>query len=423
MTLFFGWYIMAKKVTPLTNTQVKLIKACDKEYILSDGDGLQLKIKSSGSKTWVFKYSKPFTKKRTNLGLGCYPEVSLAQARDKRKAYRELLAKDIDPKAYKDQAHLKEQEKHNNSLQVVAENWFGIKETAITTGYAKDIWRSLELHIFPTLGKCPVASLTAPVVIAVLKKVAAAGNLETVRRLAQRLNEIMTFAVNTGLIHANPLSGIKSAFEKPKREHMPTIKPEELPELMQMLNRANLQMITRALIEWQLHTMTRSNEAAKAEWSEIDLENKRWIIPASRMKMKREHTIPLTEQALAILTVLEPFKRPYCPYLFPSNRDPKKHINTETVNKVLRRIGYQNRLVAHGFRALASTTLNEQEFNPDVIEAALAHVDKNTVRKVYNRAEYLKHRIKLMCWWSEHIENSAKGNLSVIAGIKLRKVV
>jgi len=308
-------------------------------------------------------------------------------------------------------------------LQVVAENWFGIKETAITTDYAKDIWRSLELHLFPTLGKYPVASLTAPVVIAVLKKVAEAGNLETVRRLAQRLNEIMTFAVNTGLVHANPLSGIKSAFEKPKREHMPTIKPEELPELMLTLNRANLQMITRALIEWQLHTMTRSNEAAKAEWSEIDIENKLWVIPASRMKMKREHTIPLTNQMLDILTLLENFKRTHSPYLFPSHNAPKKHINTETVNKVLRRIGYQNRLVAHGFRALASTTLNEQEFNPDVIEAALAHVDKNAVRKAYNRAEYLKHRIELMCWWSDHIENSAKGSLSITAEVQLRKVV
>jgi len=414
---------MAKKTTPLTNTQVKQAKALEKEYTLSDGDGLQLKIKPTGSKTWVFKYTKPFTKSRTNIGFGIYPEVSLAQAREKRKQAREQLAQDLDPKAYKDEQHLKQQEIHSNTLGVVAENWFCIKETEITTGYAKDIWRSLELHLFPTLGKYPVASLTAPVVISVLKKVANAGNLETVRRLAQRLNEIMTFAVNTGLIHSNPLSGIKSAFEKPKREHMPTIKPEELPELMQTLNHANLQAVTRALIEWQLHTMTRSNEAAKAEWSEIDLEKKIWVIPASRMKMKREHTIPLTEQSLAILTVLKSFQRPYCPYLFPSNRDPKKHINTETVNKVLRRIGYQNRLVAHGFRALASTTLNEQEFNPDVIEAALAHVDKNAVRKAYNRAEYLKLRTELMRWWSKHIENSAMGNLSVTAEIKQRKVV
>jgi integrase len=192
---------------------------------------------------------------------------------------------------------------------------------------------------------------------------------------------------------------------------------------MQTLNRANLQIITRSLIEFQLHTMTRSNEAAKAEWSEIDLENKVWVIPAARMKMKREHTIPLTKQTIKILAVLQNFKSPHCPYLFPSSRAPRKHINTETVNKALRRIGYQNRLVAHGFRALASTTLNEQEFNPDVIEAALAHVDKNSVRKAYNRAEYLKHRIELMTWWYEHIENKATGSLSVTADIKHLKPV
>lgn len=408
---------MAKKITPLSSSKVKQAKPLDKEYTLADGDGLQLKVKPTGSKTWVFKYTKPFTKSRTNIGFGIYPEVSLLQARDKRKQARELLAQDIDPKVHKD-AHLQKQlDIHNNTLQVVAKSWFTIKESSISIGYAKDIWRSLELHIFPSLGKYPVASLSAPMVIAVLKKVSKGGNLETVRRLAQRLNEIMTFSVNTGLIHANALSGISAAFEKPVSRHMATIKPNELPTLMQTLNASNINVITRALIEFQLHTMTRSNEAAKAEWSEIDIENKLWVIPAERMKMKREHSIPLTEQMLAILSVLENFKRPYCTYLFPSNRDPKKHIHTETVNKVLRRIGYKDRLVAHGFRALASTTLNEQEFNPDVIEAALAHVDKNTVRKAYNRAEYLKPRTELMTWWSNHVDDASKGCLSVTSNI------
>lgn len=143
---------MAKKVIPLTNTQVKQVKAQEKEYILSDGDGLQLKIKLSGSKTWVFKYSKPFTKKRSNIGFGVYPEVSLAQARDKRKQARELLAQDVDPKAYKDEQQLIQQEIHSNTLQVVSRNWFGIKESSISLNYAKDIWRSMELHIFPSLG-------------------------------------------------------------------------------------------------------------------------------------------------------------------------------------------------------------------------------------------------------------------------------
>lgn len=404
---------MAKKIAPLTNTQVKQFKALDKEFTLSDGNGLQLRIKPSGSKTWVLKYSKPFTKARSNIGLGTYPEVSLASAREKREAARELLAKDIDPKSVKDQEKLKQQEIHNNTLQAVAKSWFGIKEPSISNNYAKDIWRSLDLHVFPTIGKHPITHLTAPLVIATLKRVEKAGNLETVRRLAQRINEIMTFAVNTGLITTNNLSGIKSAFEKPISQHMATITPEELPELLRTLNQSNLNKVTRSLIEWQLHTMTRSNEAANAVWSEIDFENSLWIIPPARMKMKREHIVPLTQYTLNLLEVLKTLKSGHNDYLFPSRTNPKKHINTETVNKVLRRIGYKDRLVAHGFRALASTTLNEQEFNPDVIEAALAHVDKNAIRKAYNRSKYLKSRTELMAWWSSHIENCSKGSLGI----------
>lgn len=414
---------MAKKVTPLTNTQVKQARAREKEYILSDGDGLQLKVKSTGSKTWVLKYSKPFTKTRTNIGFGIYPHVSLAQAREKRKEARELLAQDIDPKVFRDDSKSTQRKEYQNTLEAIATDWFSIKKSEIKPDYAKDIWRSLEIHVFPPLGKYPVTKLSAPIAIEALKKVAMAGNLETVRRLAQRLNEIMTYAVNTGLIHANPLNGIRAAFEKPKKQHMPTIKPEELPELMTVINAATLKVVTRSLIEWQLHTMTRSNESAKARWEEVDFENSFWIIPAERMKMGREHTIPLTPQVLDILKVLQQFRKPYSEYLFPSNINPKKHINTETVNKVLRRIGYQNRLVAHGFRALASTTLNEQEFNPDVIEAALAHVDRNAVRKAYNRSEYLERRRSLMCWWSDHIEQCSNGKMSVTSNIKHLKVI
>jgi integrase len=153
-------------------------------------------------------------------------------------------------------------------------------------------------------------------------------------------------------------------------------------------------------------------------WSEIDFENSLWVIPAARMKMKREHIVPLTKQSLNLLEVLKTLKSAHNDYLFPSRTNPKMHINTETVNKVLRRIGYKNKLVAHGLRALASTTLNEQEFNPDVIEAALAHVDKNAIRKAYNRSKYLKPRAELMCWWSNHIEGCSKGSLSVTASIK-----
>ncbi|WP_353518268.1 integrase domain-containing protein [Thalassotalea sp. SU-HH00458] len=408
---------MARRTNPLTNTEVKQAKPKDKEYNLADGDGLHLRIKPSGSKLWLFNYTRPFIKKRANISFGSYPAVSLANAREKRKEAHELLAQDIDPKEHRIEVQTQKKGLLENTLKSVAVDWFDIKKNSIKQDYAKDIWRSLEIHVFPALGKYPVSKLTAPIAIDALKKVSSAGNLETARRLTQRLNEIMTFSVNTGLIHANPLSGINAAFEKPKRQHMATIKPDELPEFMQTLNAANLVVVTRALIEFQLHTMTRSNEAAKVCWEEFDLENKLWIIPGSRMKMGREHIIPLTPQVLDILKVLERFRKPFTDFVFPSRYNPKKHVNTETVNKALRRIGYKDRLVAHGFRALASTTLNEKEFNPDVIEASLAHVDKNEVRKAYNRANYLDKRREMMNWWSDHIEMCSVGNMSVASNI------
>jgi integrase len=409
---------MAKKVAPLTNTAVKQTKPKEKEYTLSDGDGLELRVRPTGSKRWVIKYYQPFTKKRTNLGLGTYPEISLAQARAKRKEIRELLAQDIDPKEHKDDKKRQQQEKLLNTFEQVAANWFEIKKTEIKPDTAKDLWRSLEIHIFPTLGKYPISKISAPIVIDELKPIAAKGTLETVKRLTQRLNEIMTYAVNTGLIHANPLTGIRSAFKKPTKQNMPTLTPDELPEFLKALSYASIKLVTRCLIEWQLHTMVRPSEAAGAKWSEIDFENKLWVIPAERMKKAREHTVPLTQQSLEILERLQPISG-HKEYIFPADRDPKKHTNESTANAAIKRMGYHNRLVAHGMRALASTTLNEQGFDGDVIEAALAHVDKNEVRRAYNRAEYLERRQRLMYWWSEHVEQAQVGKINTSQNLKV----
>jgi integrase len=403
---------MAKKVNPLTNTQVKQAKPKDKIYKLSDGDGLQLRIMPNGSKQWLLDYFKPFTKKRTSLSLGAYPEVSILEARKKRVASRELLAKDIDPKEYKDDQHREQLLIASHTLKSVAEDWFAIKKTTITDVTAKSLWRKFENHVFPKLGHRPIDKILAPEAIEALKPLAAKGNLETTGKIIGHLNNIMTHALNTGILQHNPLSGIRSAFSAPKVTNMPTIKPDELGKLMKDISYASIKLVTRCLIEWQLHTMTRPSESAKAEWSEIDLENKLWVIPAERMKMRLEHKVPLTEQAIEILERLKPITG-HRKYLFPSHIDHKKHCNVETANKALIRMGYKNRLVAHGLRALASTTLNEKAFNPDVIEAALSHVEKNEVRRAYNRAEYLESRRELMCWWSEHIQQAAIGSLSV----------
>ena len=396
------------KTNPLTNTEVKQAKPREKVYKLSDGKGLQLRIKPNGNKSWLLDYVKPHTGKRSSIGFGGYPEVSLADARKLRDSARQGLAKGIDPKEHKDEIKRVQQEKHANTFFHVATNWFEIKKTEIKPDTAKDLWRSLEIHLFPSLAKYPISKITAPIVIDELKPIAAKGTLETVKRLSQRLNEIMTYAVNTGLIHANPLTGIRSAFKKPAKQNMPTISPDELPYFLKTLQYASIKLVTRCLIEWQLHTMVRPSEAAGAKWSEIDLENNLWVIPAERMKKAREHTVPLTEQSLEILQRLQPISG-HREYVFPADRDPKKHANESTANAAIKRMGYHNRLVAHGMRSLASTTLNEQGFDGDVIEAALAHVDKNEVRRAYNRAEYLERRQKLMYWWSKHIENAQHG--------------
>ncbi len=343
-----------------------------------------------------------------NIGIGAFPNISLKEAREFRTKYRALLAKDIDPQEHRDEQNAKETEAHGNTLKSVTEKWLEIKKGSVSKDHADDILRSLEIHIFPDLGNKPIHKLKAQATIKIIQPIASKGSLETVKRLCQRLNEIMVYATNSGIIEHNPLAGISKAFAPPKKQHQPTIKPEQLPKLMKAISRASIKITTRNLIEWQLHTMVRPSEAAAARWNEIDTENNLWVIPAERMKKKRPHSVPLTAQTLELLEEMKPISGNR-EYIFPSDRAPKKHANASTANMALKRMGYGGVLVAHGLRALASTTLNEQGFDPDIIEAALAHMDKNDVRSAYNRAEYLERRLKLMEWWSERIDQASKG--------------
>ena len=412
---------MARQTTPLSATQVKEAKPKEKEYYLVDGQGLKLRIKPNGSKSWLLNYLKPISKKRTNLSLGMYPDLSLANARKEAVKARELLAQQIDPKEHRDTERLKKAAALEHTLEKVAQKWFEIKKHEISHDHGVDIWRSLELHAFPSLGAVPISKITAPKVIEAIRPIEAEGKLDTVKRVNQRLNEIMDFGVNTGLIHANPISGIKAAFKSAAKQNNPALKPEQLPELMTTLSHSNTKMVTKFLIEWQLHTMVRPNEAAGTRWDEIDFESQVWTIPPARMKKKREHRVPLTPQTLAILEAIKPISG-HREYVFPADRDPKKCVNSQTANAALKRMGFKDQTTAHGLRSLASTTLNDQGFDSDVIEAALAHVDTDKVRGVYNRTDYLERRRKVMCWWSEHIEQASVGNLSV-TGYKTLKVV
>ncbi|WP_210515054.1 integrase domain-containing protein [Pantoea ananatis] len=396
---------MARTTRPLTNTEILRSKAIDKDLTLHDGDGLFMVVKTTGKKLWRFRYQRPATKQRTMMGLGAFPALSLADARRLRAEYLSLLANGIDPQAQAEQATEQQQIALDSIFSTVAANWFTLKQASVTPDYAKDIWRSLERDVFPAIGEIPVQEIKARKLVEALEPIKARGALETVRRMVQRINEILIYAVNIGLIDVNPASGIGMAFEKPKKQNMPTLRPEELPKLIRSLVMSNLSVPTRCLIEWQLLTLVRPSEASGTRWAEIDLDAKLWIIPAKRMKAKREHIVPLSPQALDILEAMKPISA-HREHVFPSRNDPKQPMNSQTANAALKRIGYGGKLVAHGLRSIASTALNEEGFNSDVIEAALAHSDKNEVRRTYNRSTYLERRKELMDWWGNHVSNS-----------------
>ena len=412
---------MPRLTTPLNDTQIKNAKPKASEYLLSDGGGLGLRIKKNGSKTWLFNYYRPHIKKRAQISFGVYPAVPLAAARKKRDEARALLADDIDPKEYREEIQSTKATEAKNTFEAVATEWLKLKTVKVSERHSFNILRGFEIHVYPALGKVPISKLSAQLTIETLRPLEAANKLDMLGRLCQRINEVMDYAVNTGRMPINHLHSIAKAFDTVKHTNMPTVAPEQLPMLLATVNDARLKLITKCLFEWQLHTMARPSEAAGAMWNEIDFDNRVWNIPAERMKKRKPQAIPLTPQVLALLEYLKPISG-HRDFIFPSDNNPRTHLSRETLGAALRRMGLQGKQTAHGLRALASTTLNAQGFDSDLIEAALAHVDKNQVRAAYNRTDYLERRRKMMCWWSAHIETASKGDYSVTGNQHLKVV-
>ena len=390
----------------LTDSKLRTAKPEDKEYNLSDGDGLYLRIKPNGNKMWLFNYYRPDNKKRANLSFGPYPDVTLAVARERRRQARALLSENIDPQTYQQEqiAITKARdEASSNTFIKIARQWLDMKRHDVSEDYAEDTWRSLEMYILPELANKTIDIIRAPMVISLLRPLEADGKLETVRRLCQRVNEIMSYAVNHGLLDANPCADIRKVFKKPSKKHMPTIRPDELPLLMADIINGRLDATTRCQIEWSLHTLVRPNESAGTRWNEIDLESKIWTIPAERMKMRRPHIVPLSLQAQAIIMRIREMTGRY-PYIFPGRNDPRKTMSEASINQVFKRIGYAGRVTGHGFRHTMSTILHEQGYNTAWIETQLAHVDKNSIRGTYNHAQYLDGRREMLQWYADYMD-------------------
>ncbi len=399
---------MARLTTSLTATQIKQAKPKEKEYTLADGNGLLLRIRPNGAKAWMFNYYVPITKKRNKISLGSYPEVSLAFAREQRDEARKLLAQGIDPKAHKLALEQSKLNELTNTFSAFADEYLAIKkETTVITTYNKRA-RMVEKYLRPAVGHVPVTEIKPMLMKGVLDPIAKRGKIETVKRICIIANEIMRIAVVNGAIEFNPLVELTKLYPSQKVKHNPALSPEELPELVASIDNANLSTTTRNLILWQLHTMVRPSEAATAKWSQIDFEEMVWVVPVP--KMHTTHTVPITPQALAIIESMKPISG-HREYIFPADRNPKTHANTQTANAALKRMGFKDRTTAHGLRGLASTTLNAQGFDGDVIESALSHQEPNKIRRAYNHSDYLERRKPVMCWWSDRIEQASKGEI------------
>lgn len=405
---------MARATKPLNNTQLEKAKAKTKALTLSDGGGLYFLVKPNGGKLWRFRYYKPYTepKKRALISLGRFPDVSLQQARQIRDEFNALLAQNIDPAIHRQQEAQAKINEINNTYEKVAWAWFEYRKTKkhFSEQYQRDIESLIRRNLLPHFGGLPITAITAPMAIKAFKPYQEAGTLEKLKRTIQKHNEIMTFALHREMIPFNPTANISKEFDSPTVEHFKTIKPEDLGEFLYTLNQAQINLSTRHLILWQLLTMTRPNETASAEWAEIDEKAKLWIIPAEKMKRGIEHKVTLSRQALALLREIKKLsggKR----YLFPNAKDPQKHINPQTANSAIKRMGYKGKLVAHGMRAIASTYLNEAGFNSDLIEVALSHLNNDRIKMAYDRGERLAQRFKLLQVWGDFVEASASGIL------------
>lgn len=295
---------MARITKPLTNTEVDRSKGKDKDYTLTDGKGLYLLVKPSGSKLWRSNYYKPFTepKKRALLSIGKYPDISLAQARKVRDEYLALLAQNIDPQLYRQQIALEEQQKLSNTFYSVAEKWKNKRALEVEPLTMEKNWLRLEKHLFNKLGNIPISAITPTLLIDSVKHLDKEGKSDTLHRVLRLSNSILNFAVNTGVLPFNYCEKVGEAYHKKAKVNNPTIRPEELSQFFTALAQSKTDFITKYLIQWQLLTMVRPAEAVSVEWVEIDWNEKLWHIPAEKMKKTKKgancHIVPLSTQAL-----------------------------------------------------------------------------------------------------------------------------
>lgn len=392
---------------PLTDLAIRNAKPKAKAYKITDGGGLFIQIQPNGGKWWRYKYR--FLGKQKLLALGTYPDVSLAQVRASHSDARKALAANIDPNEAKKEAKRTAILNSENSFESVARQWHEIKSPSWEPRYAGFIIKRLEADIFPKLGSRPIKDISPPELLSVLRLIEKRGALEMAHRAMKACGQIFMFGIATGCAERNPAADLNGAMKTPKTENFTHLKAGELPEFLQKLEVYKGMRQNQLAVKLLMLTFVRTAELRGAEWSEIDLDKAEWRIPAERMKMRRPHIVPISNQAVTILKELKLMNGNW-KYVFPNPYRPIKTMSENGVLNVIYRMGYRGRTTGHGFRHTASTILNEYGFNSDHIERQLAHVETNKVRGVYNHAEYLVERRKMMQWWADYLDAVASGN-------------
>ena len=406
----------------LTDTAIRKTKPTEKPFKLADSSGLYLLIKPNGSKLWYMKYR--IDGKEKKLAFGPYPDVSLFKARQLRDAARAKIREGVDPSADKKIAQQKK--KNGHTFRQIAMNWHG-EHKHWSAHYANTIQRRLEMYVFPDIGDSLIDQITTETLLFTLRKVENKGFLEITARLKNYVTEIMRYAVKKQLIKSNPALDLDGEFTPPETSHYPALPLDKLPELLTRTDSYCGRLLTRYALKLSLLFFVRSSELRFARWSEIDWQQKLWVIPEEReqienvkfshrgTKMRTQHIVPLSDQAIAILKQVEALSG-HLVFVFPGEYDQDKCMSDNTVNKALRVMGYDTKkeICGHGFRAMACSALSESGlWSKEAIEKQMSHQERNSVRAAYiHKAEYLEERIAMMQWWADYLDANTGGYIS-----------
>ncbi len=384
---------------PLTDTTLRNAKPGEKQIKLFDGHGLFLLIAPSGTKAWRLKYS--FQGREKLISLGLYPTVSLKEARERAATARKDIENGIDPS----EKRKLEKTACQNTFEAVALEWYEQNKHKWSENTAKSILHRMKRNLFPQIGSKTVHLVSAPELLALLRKIEARGVKDIPHIVRSISSSVFRYAIATGRAERDPAADLKGALAPRVRRNLPSqTTPEAVGHLMIAIDNYPGTFVVRSALQLMALTFCRTGELRNAEWREIDFEDGLWRIPAERMKMSRDHLIPLSRQSVAILRKLQAYSGKDV-YVFPNYKTEKRSMSKSALLGAIRRLGFENdEMCPHGFRSMASTMLNELGYNGDWIERQLAHVPRNIIRGIYNRAEYLPERRKMMQAWADYLD-------------------